>query len=117
VKILKSQSFLLTILSDSATTLTSENSYYLLPIHYMLHITYTYRVNISRIILPASVLGVAGMNARMEGGMGQAPAPGRRKPCNCKNSKCLKLYCECFAAGVYCEVCLCLCNVYTYMFM
>ncbi|XP_020535283.1 protein tesmin/TSO1-like CXC 3 isoform X3 [Jatropha curcas] len=22
--------------------------------------------------------------------------------CNCKRSKCLKLYCECFAAGVYC---------------
>lgn len=24
------------------------------------------------------------------------------KRCNCKKSKCLKLYCECFAAGVYC---------------
>ncbi|KAL0899316.1 hypothetical protein Bca101_083277 [Brassica carinata] len=24
------------------------------------------------------------------------------KRCNCKRSKCLKLYCECFAAGVYC---------------
>ncbi|CAM8986135.1 unnamed protein product [Rhodiola kirilowii] len=24
------------------------------------------------------------------------------KHCNCKKSKCLKLYCECFAAGVYC---------------
>ncbi|RAL38425.1 hypothetical protein DM860_002403 [Cuscuta australis] len=30
------------------------------------------------------------------------------KRCNCKKSKCLKLYCECFAAGVYCvEPCLC----------
>eukprot|EP01139_Manchomonas_bermudensis_P019460 Amastigsp_a676824_32.p1 type:complete len:268 gc:universal Amastigsp_a676824_32:77-880(+) len=27
--------------------------------------------------------------------------------CNCKNSKCLKLYCECFAAGLYCTGCLC----------
>ncbi|PKU76684.1 protein tesmin/TSO1-like CXC 3 [Dendrobium catenatum] len=28
--------------------------------------------------------------------------------CNCKKSKCLKLYCECFAAGVYCvEPCSC----------
>ncbi|XP_050232785.1 uncharacterized protein LOC126681303 isoform X2 [Mercurialis annua] len=26
------------------------------------------------------------------------------KLCNCKKSRCLKLYCECFAAGVYCEV-------------
>ncbi|CAM6022196.1 unnamed protein product [Sphagnum balticum] len=24
------------------------------------------------------------------------------KRCNCKKSKCLKLYCECFAAGIYC---------------
>ncbi|KAJ4955905.1 hypothetical protein NE237_012688 [Protea cynaroides] len=30
------------------------------------------------------------------------------KRCNCKKSKCLKLYCECFAAGVYCvEPCSC----------
>ncbi|GMH08459.1 hypothetical protein Nepgr_010299 [Nepenthes gracilis] len=30
------------------------------------------------------------------------------KRCNCKRSKCLKLYCECFAAGVYCvEPCSC----------
>ncbi|XP_075477676.1 protein tesmin/TSO1-like CXC 2 isoform X2 [Primulina tabacum] len=29
--------------------------------------------------------------------------------CNCKKSKCLKLYCECFAAGVYCvEPCACI---------
>ncbi|KAH8491081.1 hypothetical protein H0E87_023280 [Populus deltoides] len=32
-----------------------------------------------------------------------------RKRCNCKRSKCLKLYCECFAAGLYCiEPCSCL---------
>lgn len=30
------------------------------------------------------------------------------KRCNCKKSKCLKLYCECFAAGLYCvEPCSC----------
>ncbi|OVA00486.1 CRC domain [Macleaya cordata] len=30
------------------------------------------------------------------------------KRCNCKRSKCLKLYCECFAAGIYCaEPCSC----------
>ncbi|XP_042394893.1 protein tesmin/TSO1-like CXC 5 [Zingiber officinale] len=33
--------------------------------------------------------------------------PTRKKNCNCKNSKCLKLYCECFAAGVYCDGCNC----------
>ncbi|GBF97551.1 hypothetical protein Rsub_10152 [Raphidocelis subcapitata] len=32
----------------------------------------------------------------------------RSKHCNCKNSKCLKLYCECFASGRYCDDCNCL---------
>ncbi|KAI9981775.1 hypothetical protein PInf_009545 [Phytophthora infestans] len=36
------------------------------------------------------------------------PAP-KKAPCNCKKSKCLKLYCECFASGGYCdESCNCL---------
>lgn len=31
-----------------------------------------------------------------------------RKPCNCKNSQCLKLYCDCFANGEFCrEACNC----------
>ena len=29
------------------------------------------------------------------------------KMCNCRNSKCLKLYCECFASGRYCGNCNC----------
>uniref|UniRef100_A0A7N1A7I6 CRC domain-containing protein n=1 Tax=Kalanchoe fedtschenkoi TaxID=63787 RepID=A0A7N1A7I6_KALFE len=33
--------------------------------------------------------------------------PKKQKQCNCKNSKCLKLYCECFAAGVHCDGCNC----------
>ncbi|XP_006287605.2 protein tesmin/TSO1-like CXC 7 [Capsella rubella] len=32
----------------------------------------------------------------------------QQKHCNCKNSKCLKLYCECFASGSYCNGCNCL---------
>ncbi|XP_074590183.1 protein tesmin/TSO1-like CXC 5 [Curcuma longa] len=31
----------------------------------------------------------------------------RKKNCNCKHSRCLKLYCECFASGVYCDGCNC----------
>ncbi|KAJ8492501.1 hypothetical protein OPV22_014222 [Ensete ventricosum] len=31
----------------------------------------------------------------------------RMKNCNCKHSRCLKLYCECFASGVYCDGCNC----------
>ncbi|KAL9267752.1 tesmin/TSO1-like CXC 5-like protein [Drosera capensis] len=34
--------------------------------------------------------------------------PKRAKHCNCKHSRCLKLYCECFASGVYCEGCNCI---------
>ena len=37
-----------------------------------------------------------------EGAQGQ-----KRKPCNCKNSKCLKLYCDCFAMKMYCDGCNC----------
>ncbi|KAL0919962.1 hypothetical protein M5K25_009054 [Dendrobium thyrsiflorum] len=33
--------------------------------------------------------------------------PTRKKNCNCKHSRCLKLYCECFASGVYCDGCNC----------
>lgn len=33
--------------------------------------------------------------------------PKKQKQCNCRNSKCLKLYCECFASGVYCNGCNC----------
>ncbi|KAL9261145.1 tesmin/TSO1-like CXC 5-like protein [Drosera capensis] len=33
--------------------------------------------------------------------------PKRAKHCNCQHSRCLKLYCECFASGVYCQGCNC----------
>ncbi|KAL5729179.1 hypothetical protein ACHQM5_002161 [Ranunculus cassubicifolius] len=38
--------------------------------------------------------------------------PKKTRQCNCKNSRCLKLYCECFASGVYCDGCNCIncCN-------
>ena len=38
---------------------------------------------------------------------GFPPPTGGSKKCNCKKSKCLKLYCECFAAGVFCDDCNC----------
>ena len=38
---------------------------------------------------------------------GDPGGAGGRKPCGCKNSKCLKLYCDCFAIGEYCKGCLC----------
>lgn len=32
---------------------------------------------------------------------------GVRLPCHCRKSKCLKLYCECFSASIYCHGCKC----------
>ncbi|GMH13686.1 hypothetical protein Nepgr_015527 [Nepenthes gracilis] len=42
----------------------------------------------------------------------QDGTPKRQKQCNCKHSRCLKLYCECFASGTYCDGCNCVncCN-------
>ena len=40
-------------------------------------------------------------------GKENTPVQRRRNPCNCKKSKCLKLYCECFAAERYCDGCNC----------
>jgi Tesmin/TSO1-like CXC domain, cysteine-rich domain len=38
----------------------------------------------------------------------QAPSTQqKRNPCNCKKSRCLKLYCECFAAELFCDGCNC----------
>ncbi|CAI9100357.1 OLC1v1037338C1 [Oldenlandia corymbosa var. corymbosa] len=38
---------------------------------------------------------------------GKDGTPKKQKQCNCKHSKCLKLYCECFASGIYCDGCNC----------
>jgi hypothetical protein len=35
------------------------------------------------------------------------PSQGSSKKCHCRRSRCLKLYCECFAANVLCDGCKC----------
>ncbi len=41
----------------------------------------------------------------------KSPQQARPNPCNCKKSNCLKLYCVCFQARVYCDECNCVdCN-------
>ena len=39
-----------------------------------------------------------------------SPPPSQCTQCNCKNSKCLKLYCECFSSGHYCDPDTCNCK-------
>jgi hypothetical protein len=56
--------------------------------------------------------GNAGMTtpaATRRGGVGKENTENDRvtNPCNCKKSKCLKLYCECFASENYCCGCKC----------
>ncbi|MCO5581104.1 hypothetical protein L7F22_034980 [Adiantum nelumboides] len=43
----------------------------------------------------------SGMKARKRASSGDNYENGCKR-CNCKKSKCLKLYCECFAAGLFC---------------
>ncbi|GMF36488.1 unnamed protein product [Phytophthora fragariaefolia] len=52
----------------------------------------------------------SGLKAPLGSVLAAIPAQVPKKaPCNCKKSKCLKLYCECFASGGYCdESCNCL---------
>ncbi|CAH9143765.1 unnamed protein product [Cuscuta epithymum] len=44
---------------------------------------------------------------RQSAGETKDGTPKRKKQCNCKHSRCLKLYCECFASGIYCDGCNC----------
>ncbi|WVZ76927.1 hypothetical protein U9M48_024845 [Paspalum notatum var. saurae] len=39
---------------------------------------------------------------------GKSVTPKKKKQCNCRNSKCLKMYCECFQELQYCDGCNCL---------
>lgn len=45
---------------------------------------------------------------RTSGGVARDAGTPKKKQCHCKNSKCLKLYCECFASQVYCDGCNCI---------
>ncbi|XP_059287695.1 protein tesmin/TSO1-like CXC 5 isoform X1 [Lycium ferocissimum] len=45
--------------------------------------------------------------SRQSASEGKDGTPKKPKQCNCKHSRCLKLYCECFASGIYCDGCNC----------
>lgn len=60
-----------------------------------------------------SVPGLPNVTGSTSNATGASTAPagheGPFKPCHCKKSKCLKLYCECFARRGYCVGCSCVC--------
>jgi len=52
--------------------------------------------------------GLSGFAGAVRDAHGEdSPGGGESKKCNCKKSKCLKLYCECFAGGAFCHACSC----------
>eukprot|EP00455_Lapot_gusevi_P054883 TRINITY_DN8874_c0_g1_i3.p1 TRINITY_DN8874_c0_g1~~TRINITY_DN8874_c0_g1_i3.p1 ORF type:complete len:193 (-),score=26.57 TRINITY_DN8874_c0_g1_i3:221-799(-) len=53
----------------------------------------------------ASVNGVSSVSS--SNNHSSSSSGGKAKPCNCKKSRCLKLYCECFARGDFCKDCNC----------
>ncbi|KAK6248549.1 hypothetical protein QUC31_020114 [Theobroma cacao] len=55
----------------------------------------------SRVVKPESPKAKPRPNELKDG------TPKKQKQCNCKHSRCLKLYCECFASGIYCDGCNC----------
>ncbi len=51
----------------------------------------------------------AGIGSFQKGVVTPQQLPLSKRSCNCKHSKCLKLYCECFSSGEYCKNCNCMC--------
>jgi len=49
----------------------------------------------------------AATNGKAISANGNAGGGSKSRQCNCKKSRCLKLYCECFAAGILCSGCNC----------
>ncbi|KAJ6957853.1 protein tesmin/TSO1-like CXC 5 [Populus alba x Populus x berolinensis] len=55
-----------------------------------------------RAVKPESPKSIPIPNTELKDG-----TPKKQRQCNCKHSRCLKLYCECFASGTYCDGCNC----------
>ena len=49
-----------------------------------------------------SLFDDAALQKMIRGGGRTKSRQGKKKACNCKNSRCLKLYCDCFSAGDHC---------------
>lgn len=65
------------------------------------------KVELKTSVLPAArntpALPKSSVSSSIDGGIYPRP----KKPCNCTKSMCLKLYCDCFANGEFCNGCNC----------
>lgn len=59
-------------------------------------------------VISARIAALSAVDSgRSVGSPGSADGKRPKKPCNCRKSRCLKLYCECFARQQYCDGCNC----------
>lgn len=77
------------------------------------HVHYQIPVPRSQLKTPMSAASAASLatpsrSLQPSSAQKKTPLLERRQPCNCKKSKCLKLYCECFAAQIMCSGCNCI---------
>ncbi|KAG5065671.1 hypothetical protein AAZX31_04G079500 [Glycine max] len=72
------------------------------PVRRIPHPVVKFPVKVLQVVKPESPRSQPRCNVELKD-----TTPKKQKQCNCKNSRCLKLYCECFAAGIYCDGCNC----------
>ncbi|XP_061911217.1 protein lin-54 homolog [Entelurus aequoreus] len=83
--------------------------YAVLPAQYVTQLQQAPMVTIANSSSYAAAAPTVQTQARLPlNGMSAVDATSRpRKPCNCTKSQCLKLYCDCFANGEFCNNCNC----------
>ncbi|XP_053318893.1 protein lin-54 homolog [Spea bombifrons] len=87
---------------------TGNVGYAVLPGHYVTQLQQSSYVSIaSNAGLPGTTSSQNQPRVPMNGMISSESTSRPRKPCNCTKSLCLKLYCDCFANGEFCNNCNC----------
>uniref|UniRef100_A0A8C7FY06 Lin-54 DREAM MuvB core complex component n=1 Tax=Oncorhynchus kisutch TaxID=8019 RepID=A0A8C7FY06_ONCKI len=82
--------------------------YTVLPAHYVTQLQQSAYVTLASSSGFPTPTGIQTQARLPLNGLSTSDAASRpRKPCNCNKSQCLKLYCDCFANGEFCQSCNC----------
>uniref|UniRef100_A0A673Y7Z7 Lin-54 DREAM MuvB core complex component n=1 Tax=Salmo trutta TaxID=8032 RepID=A0A673Y7Z7_SALTR len=82
--------------------------YAVLPAHYVTQLQQSAYVTLASSSGFPNPTGIQTQARLPLNGLSTSDAASRpRKPCNCNKSQCLKLYCDCFANGEFCQNCNC----------